>query len=99
MEPTETRKLRQSIDLLGIRAQATAVGMFQTAIELRRAGVLDEAAIGRIKDAIIGDLMLTKPPSANAADYAQSLRKRLDALFVGGESFGTEPPTFMRASE
>lgn len=99
MDASETRKLRESIDLLGVRAQATAVGMFQTAIELRRAGVLNEAAIGRIKDAILGDIMLAKPPSADPADYERSLRKRLDALFAGDERFGSEPPKFIRTGE
>ncbi|ATE63245.1 hypothetical protein [Rhizorhabdus dicambivorans] len=96
MEPTETRKLRESIDLLGIRAHATAVGMIQIAIELRRAGVLDEAAMERIKDAMLGDIMLSKPPSADAVEYEASLRRRLDALFAGRESFGSKPPAFLR---
>jgi hypothetical protein len=99
MDHSETRKLRETIDLLGIRAQATAVGMFQIAIELRRAGVLDEAAVGRIKDAILGDIMLAKPPSADAADYERSLRKRLDGLFAGSEPFGSQPPGFMRPGD
>ena len=99
METSDTRKLRESIDLLGIRAQATAVGMFQIAIELRRAGVLDEDAISRIKDAILGDIMLAKPPSADRTDYEKSLRKRLDGLFAGSESFGNAPPQFMHDGE
>jgi hypothetical protein len=96
MEPTETRRLRESIDLLGIRAQATAVGMIQIAIELRRARLLDEAAIERIKGAILGDIMLSRPPSADPADYERSLRRRLDALFAGDESFGRKPPEFLQ---
>lgn len=98
MEPSETRKLRESIDLLGIRTQAAAVGMIQIAIELRRAGMLDEAAIGRVKDAILGDLMLSRPPSGDPAGYEQSLRKRLDALFTGRESMGGKPPPFLHGS-
>lgn len=99
MEASDTRKLRESIDIVGIRMQATAVGMIQTAIELRRAGVLDEAAIDRIKDAMLGDIMLSKPPSADPVEYRCSLRKRLDALFAGRESFGAEPPKFLRPAE
>jgi hypothetical protein len=99
MEPTETRKLRESIDLLGIRAQATAVGMIQIAIELRRAKLLDEAAMERIKGAILGDIMLARPPSVDPADYERSLRRRLDALFAGDESFGRKPPAFLSPHE
>lgn len=99
MEPGETRKLRESIDLLGIRAQATAVGMIQIAIELRRGGILDAEAIGRVKDAILGDLMLSRPPSSDHADYERSLRKRLDALLSGQESLGQKPPSFLNTTD
>jgi len=94
MEPSETRKLRETIDLLGLRAQATVAGMVQLSIELLRAGILDEAAIGRIKDSICGDLMLSCPKAADRAEYEKSLRRRLDALFTGRETVGHKPPAF-----
>ena len=83
METSDTRKLRETLDLLGIRAQATAAGLVQIAIELHGAGVLDEAAVGRIKSSILGDLMLSCPASLDPSDYETTLRRRLDALFTG----------------
>lgn len=91
MDSTDHRKLRESVDLLGFRAQATAVGMVQLSIELVRAGVLDEAALGRIKDSICGDLMLSRPAGIERDEYRRSLRNRLDRLFTGEETIGKEP--------
>jgi len=88
MDSTENRKLREAVDLLGLRAQATAVGFVQLALELQRAGVLDDAALGRIKDAICGDIMLSKPSSVEREEYERSIRRRLDALFQGREPVG-----------
>jgi len=92
MDTSETRKLRETINLLGLRAQATVAGMVQLAIELRRVGALDEAAIGRIKDAICGDLMLSCPINVDRREYEASLRRRLDALFAGRETVGEQMP-------
>ena len=92
MDTSETRKLRETINLLGLRAQATVAGMVQLASELRRVGALDEAALGRIKDAICGDLMLSCPINVDRRDYEASLRRRLDALFAGRETVGEQMP-------
>lgn len=92
MEASDTRKLRETLDLLGIRAQATAAGMVQIAIELHRAGILDDAAVGRIKNSICGDLMLSCPASLDRSDYEANLRKRLDALFLGQARVGDKMP-------
>ena len=91
MDNTENRKLRESVDLLGLRAQVTAVGFVQLAVELKRAGVLDDDAIGRIKDAICGDIMLSKPTAVEREEYERSIRRRLDALFQGREPVGSTP--------
>jgi len=88
----ERRKLRETVDLLGFRAQATAVGLVQLAVELKAVGVLDAAAVGRIKDAICGDLMLSRPSCVERAEYERTLRRRLDGLFDGGERMGAVPP-------
>lgn len=91
MDNTENRKLRESVDLLGLRAQVTAVGLVQLAVELKRAGAIDDAALDRIKDAICGDIMLSRPPAINRAEYERSIRSRLDALFQGREPVGKTP--------
>jgi hypothetical protein len=83
MDTSDTRKLRETLDLLGMRAQATAAGMVQMMIELHRIGMLDDDAVTRIKNAICGDLMLSCPKAMDRREFETSLRRRLDALFAG----------------
>ena len=45
------KKLHYELSHVGLRAQATAVGLLQLCHELRRVNVIDEAAIDRIVDA------------------------------------------------
>ena len=87
----EQRRIHESLELLGVRAQAAAIGMIQISIELNRAGVLDEAALGRIKDAIFGEISLSRPVSIAKDEYEQSARRRLDALFSGAETLRSAP--------
>ena len=58
MDHAEVRKLHHEVDFVGLRAQATSVGFIQLCSELCRAGVLDEAALDRIKEAIARELEL-----------------------------------------
>ncbi len=88
----DSKKLCETLDLLGMRAQAAAVGMIQISIELTRAGLLDEAALGRIKDAIFGEIALRRPPSVPKDEYDRTMRRRLNALFAGDEELGAKPP-------
>ena len=89
----DTKKLHETLDLLGLRAQATAAGMIQLSVELVRAGVLDEAALGRVKDSIFGEISLRRPISVPKDEYDRSMRRRLDALFAGTEPLGETPPS------
>ena len=88
----EDKRLHDAIDLVGMRAQATTVGLIQLSVELRRAGVLDEAAVGRIKDAIAKEICLTRPRSIPEANFRENLRGRLDRLFSGEEPVGKARP-------
>lgn len=99
MDTSDTRKLRQTIDLLGLRAQATVAGLVQLSAELVKAGVLDEAALGRIKDSICGDLMLSRPQAIDRREYEASIRRRLDALFAGEAAAGPRLPHFGEEAE
>lgn len=99
MDTSDTRKLRETIDLLGLRAQATVAGLVQLSTELVRAGVIDDAALGRIKNSIIGDLMLSRPPAVERREYEASIRRRLDALFAGEASAGPNLPRFGEETE
>jgi hypothetical protein len=90
MDNREEKRLHDTLGFVGLRAQATAVGLVQLSIELRRAGVLDEDAITRIKEAIAKDLLLSRPRHAERDAYENTLRGRLDRLFAGEERVGAE---------
>ncbi len=85
------RQLHQSIDFVGLRAHATAVGLLQLTSELVRAGVLGNDAVGRIKDAIARDLMLSRPRTVPAAEFERSTRARLDRIFSGEQPLERDP--------
>ena len=91
MEFKEARATHQSVDLLRLRAHATAVGMLQLTAELVRAGVLDQDAVERVKDAIASDLALSRPPAMSAQAFDAANRRRLDALFAGKEKVSDQP--------
>lgn len=84
----EDKKLHDLIDLVGMRAQATTVGLVQLSTELRRVGVLDQAAIDRIKEAIAKEICLTRPKSIPQEHFLANLKSRLDRLFAGEEPVG-----------
>lgn len=88
----EDKKLHDLIDLVGMRAQATTVGLVQLSIELRRAGVLEQAAVDRIKDAIAQEICLTRPKAIPHEHFRENLRTRLDRLFAGEEPVGEARP-------
>jgi hypothetical protein len=85
MDDRQERRIHDSIGIAGLRAHATAVGLLQLSMELVRAGVLDAAAIGRIKDAITRELVLQRPRSAPKLEFERSIRHRLDSLFRDGD--------------
>jgi hypothetical protein len=85
MDEREEKRIHDSIGLLGLRAQATAVGLLQLSAELRRAGVLDDDAITRVKEAIIKDLSLSRPSTMSKREFDDAARRRLDALFACDE--------------
>lgn len=82
------KKLHFDLTNVGLRAQATAAGLLQLCLELRRAGVLDDSAIERIKGAIACDIEVAAPRSVATADYRRDIRARLDKLFAGEERVG-----------
>ncbi|WP_294392180.1 hypothetical protein [uncultured Sphingomonas sp.] len=88
MSYVEDKKLHQTVTFVGLRAQATAVGLVQLCRELECAGVLGEAAMDRIKGAISREIAITAPPSARREEYEREVRLRLDRLFTGEERVG-----------
>lgn len=92
MDNREDKKLHDTIGFVGLRAQATAVGLLQLAAELKRAGVLDDEAIDRIKDAIAREISLSRPRSPHNEQFDANLRGRLDRLFAGEEALDAASP-------
>jgi hypothetical protein len=85
----EDKKLHYELGNVGLRAQATAAGFLQLCAELRDAGLLDEAAIERIKERIARDITLSAPRSTTPDEHKRDVRARLDRLFAGCESVGS----------
>ena len=90
MEP-DSHHLHRSLEFLGMRAHATAVGLVRLIMELHRAGLLDEAAVDRIKDAIAQELVEEAPRTLSRQAYEADVRKRLDEIFAGQEPLGGGP--------
>lgn len=84
----EQKQMHQDLRNVGLRAQATAVGLVQLCRELQSAGVLDQEAVDRIKGAIADEITLTGPRPILRADYRQEVRSRLDSIFSGERKLG-----------
>jgi len=83
------KKLHHELDYVGLRAQATAVGLLQLCIELRRANVIDQPAVERIKGAIAEEIIVAAPRAVACDAYRRDVRARLDRLFAGDEEVGS----------
>lgn len=75
------RELHRTLEFIGLRAQATTVGLLQLSAELVNAGVLDDEAMARIKDAIFQEIAVTHPRGYNRAEFEKTLKQRLDTIF------------------
>ena len=80
----EARALHDTLEFIGLRAQATTVGMLQLCTELVRAGILDDSAVQRIKDAIRREIVVSHPRARDRNEFEEMLRQRLDAIFPHG---------------
>jgi len=81
MEKDKALQLHRSLEFIGLRAQATSVGLLQLCAELVKANVLDSDAIERIKDAIQLDIVVSNPRGRDRDEFAKTLRRRLDSVF------------------
>lgn len=91
MDEREDQKLHDAMRFIGLRATVTAVGLLKLAAELARAGVLDEPALTRIKEAMVRELSLSRPPNTEREEYEQTMRERLDRLISGEEQLAPAP--------
>ena len=88
-EQTEARELHRTLDFIGLRAHAATVGLIQLCEELLTVGLLDAAALQRIKDAIHMEISVTRSRMSDHDGFDDTLRTRLDAIFpqvVKGET-------------
>jgi hypothetical protein len=81
-EQPEEMRLHENVKMVGLRATVTAVGFLKLVGELKDAGVLDEAAVGRIKQAIFKEITLGGPVGGRA-EYERTTQQRIDRLFSG----------------
>jgi len=80
------------LDAVSLRAHATAVGLVQLTVELQRAGLIDEAAVSRIKESMIAEICATRPRTSIRSVYEADIRDRLDRVFAGKSAIGAIPP-------
>ena len=77
-----------------MRAQATAAGLVQLCNELRASGLLDDQAIGRIKEVIADELAENYPRSMTKQAFRSNVQDRLNKVFAGREPVGPSPPAY-----
>lgn len=82
MNMRDGEQLHDVIGFVGLRAHATAVGLIQLSNELLNAGVIDAAALDRVKLKIVQDLALSRPPNVKKDEFENQLKQRLDQIFA-----------------
>lgn len=80
-EQAEARELHRTLDFIGLRAHAATVGLIQLCEELLMVGILDAAAIERIKDAIHMEISVSRSRMTGHDSFDDTLKTRLDAIF------------------
>jgi len=76
------RERHRTLDFIGLRSHATAVGLIQLCEELLNAGVLSAGGLNRIKDAICSELAIAKRARVSGKrEFDLMLRDRIDAVF------------------
>ena len=83
------KKLHYDLTNVGLRAQATAAGLVQHCVELRRAGIIDNDALDRIKISIADEIVVCTSRPVDRSGYRREVRDRLDRLFAGLERLGS----------
>ncbi len=81
MEKDKALQLHRNLEFIGLRAQATSVGLLQLCAELVQVKVIGDEAVERIKDAIHRDIVVSNPRGRDRDEFSTTLRKRLDDVF------------------
>jgi len=82
VDEQESRKRHDDVLLAGFRARASAVGLLQLVVELRRAGAIDADAVGRIRDAMAAELALDRSTARPDQEAQDSVLRHLDQLLA-----------------
>ncbi len=94
------KRLHHDVTNVGLRAQATAVGLIQLCIELRSANVLSDDALTRIKGAIGDELAIGPYRRIASRDQRSEIDDRLNKLFAGEQKVGSaEALSFVQDDE
>lgn len=83
------KRLHHDVTNVGLRAQATAVGLIQLCIELRATNILSDEGLKRIKLAIGDELAIGPYRRIASRDHRSEIDSRLDRLFAGEEKIGS----------
>jgi hypothetical protein len=76
------RERHRTLDFIGLRAHATAVGLIQLCEELLNAGILSTEGLDRIKASICSELAVGKRARvSDQREFDNMLRCRIDAVF------------------
>ena len=70
------KRLHFDVTNVGLRAQATAVGLVQLCIELHNANILSDLALQRIKDAIADEVSIAAPRRTAIQNFRREIRER-----------------------
>jgi len=79
---TDSQQVQLALDSIGMRQRGTAVGLLQLCKELLDAGVLEEDAVTRIREAIVEDVALNCPRTLPVAEYQCMVRERLNSILA-----------------
>jgi hypothetical protein len=88
-QPSEKQKqLHNDVTNVGLRAQATAVGLIQLCIELRKSNALSEEGLGNVKKAIADELLIGPYRRYCSREQRVEIETRIDRIFAGEQKVG-----------
>ncbi|WP_298813507.1 hypothetical protein [uncultured Sphingomonas sp.] len=87
--PSDKQKqLHHDVTNVGLRAQATAVGLIQLCIELRKTNALSEEGLRNVKRAIADELLIGPSRRYCSRDPRREIEERIDRIFAGEQKVG-----------
>lgn len=84
MNADEAKRRHRDVFLAGFRSHLTATGLLQLIKELQATGALDQGAVDRIKDAVVSEATVNRPPGMALDEVRKSMQTRLDRLMSDG---------------